>query len=229
VFPFLALTPPPFTYPLGPPVTGEIEITGGLLTMTPLLLFAFALPWLRLRRPQAVGALASPLLIAAAAGLFGLLFVSFEIAGSTERYETDFAGVFLLAALAAWFALSTSASSRRRKAVRILGAVFAVWGCLTGVAISFTGYNDLLRTEHPGIWTSLENATSPISRTIAMLGGEPNLDSDFAHLIWLFVVFIVSATVLVILAIIGGSYTLKFTLNTVYKSFRVLSTRKKNE
>ena len=140
LFPFLALTPPPFTYPLGSPVTGYIEITGGLLTMTPLLLFAFALPWLRLRRPQAVGALASPLLIAAAAGLFALLFVSFEFAESTERYETDFAGVFLLAALAAWFALSTGAPSRRRKAVRILGAVFALWGCLTGVAISFTGY-----------------------------------------------------------------------------------------
>jgi hypothetical protein len=175
LFPFLALTPPPFTYPLGSPVTGHIEITGGLLTMTPLLLFAFALPWLRLRRPQAVGALASPLLIAAAAGLFALLFLSFEIYETTERYETDFAGVFLFAALAAWFALSTGAPSRRRRAVRILGAVFALWGCLTGVAISFTGYNDLLRTEHPGIWTTLENATSPISTAIAMLAGHPIL------------------------------------------------------
>jgi hypothetical protein len=174
LFPFLALTPPPYTYPLGSPA-GYLEITGGLLTMTPLVLFAFALPWLRLRRPQAVGALGSPLLIGAAAGLFALLFVSFEINTPTERYETDFAAVFLLAALAAWFALSTSAPSRRRRAVRILGAVFAVWGCLTAVAISFTGNNDLLRTDHPGIWSSLENATSPISTAIAMAAGHPIL------------------------------------------------------
>jgi hypothetical protein len=175
LFPFLALTPPPFTYPLGSPVTENLEITGGLLPMTPLLLFGFALPWLRLRRPQAVGALASPLLVAAAAGLFALLFVSFQFSGSTERYETDFAGVFLLAALAAWFALSTGAASRRRKAIRILGAAFALWGCLAGVAISFTGYDDLLRTEHPGTWTTLEHATSPISTAIAMVAGHPVL------------------------------------------------------
>jgi len=151
------------------------EITGGLLTMTPLLLFAFALPWLRRRRPQSLGALASPLLIAAGAGLFALLFLSFEFFLSTERYETDFAVVFLLAALAAWFALSTGAPGRRRKAVRILGAVFALWGCLAGVAISFTGYDEYLRRAHPGTWRTLENATSPVSTAIAMLAGGPIL------------------------------------------------------
>ena len=176
LFPFLALTPPPLTYPLGLPAGGMTpEITGGLLTMTPLLLFAFALPWLRRRRPQSLGALASPLLIAVGAGLFALLFVSFEFFNSTERYETDFAGVFLLAALAAWFALSTGAPSRRRKTVRVLGAVFALWGCFTGVAIGFAGYNGLLHTEHPGTWSTLENATSPISTAMAMLAGRPIL------------------------------------------------------
>jgi hypothetical protein len=177
LFPFLRLAPPPVTYPLGVPRGYRLtpELTGGLLTMTPLLLFAFALPWLRRRRPQSLGALANPLLIAAGAGLFALLFVSFEVFLSTERYETDFAGVFLLAALAAWFALSTGAPGRRRKAVRILGAVLAVWGCLAGVAISFTGAGDALRTVHPGTWTTLENATSPISTAMAMLAGGPIL------------------------------------------------------
>jgi hypothetical protein len=162
------------------------EITGGLLTMTPLLLFAFALPWLRRRRPESLGALASPLLITAGAGLFVLVFLSVEFFNTTERYEADFAGVFLLAALAAWFALSTGAPGRRRKAVRILGALFALWGCLAGVAISFTGYPETLRTAppwttqplriaHPGTWTTLENATSPISTFIAMLAGGPIL------------------------------------------------------
>jgi hypothetical protein len=179
LFPFLALAPPPFTYPLPTPAGfgayGSPEITGGLLVMTPLLLFAFALPWLRRRRRQLVEPVAGPLLIAAGAGLLVLLFLSYEFYGSTERYEVDFAGVFLLAALAGWFALSSGAPSWRRKAIRILGAALAVWGCFTGIAISFTGYSELLRVEHPGTWTSLENATSPISTVIAEVAGRPVL------------------------------------------------------
>ncbi len=176
LFPFLALTPPPLAYPLGYPV-GYIppEPTGGLLVMTPLLLFAFALPWLRRRRPELVEPLASPLLVVAGAGLLALLFLSFEFFASTERYETDFAGPFLLAALAAWFALSVGAPSWRRKVVRVLGAGFALWGCCTGVAISFTGEENLLRTGHPGTWSTLENVTSPVSTAMAALAGHPVL------------------------------------------------------
>jgi hypothetical protein len=176
LFPFLALTPPPLTYPLGLPAGyATPEITGGLFTMTPLLLFAFALPWLYRRRPQSVRPLAAPLLIAAAAGLFALLFLSYEFYSSTERYETDFVPVFLLAALAAWFALSSGAPSRGRRAVRIVGALLALWGCLAGVAVSFTGYLNLLREEKPGTWSTLENAASPVSTAMAMLAGRPIL------------------------------------------------------
>ena len=50
-----------------------------------------------------------------------------------------------------------------------------LWGCLAGVAISFTGYLDLLHEENPGTWATLENATSPISTAIAMLAGGPIL------------------------------------------------------
>ena len=173
LFPFLALTPPPVTYPFG--YANTPELTGGLLTMTPLLLFAFALPYLWRRRPQLVGRLAAPLLAAAAAGLFVLVFLSFEFPSSTERYEADFAAVFLLAALAAWFALSSGAPTRLRRAVRIFGAVVALWGCLTGLAISFTGYYDLLHRSHPGTWNTLEDVTSPISTAITMVAGRPIL------------------------------------------------------
>jgi hypothetical protein len=179
LFPFLALAPPPFTWPLSNPAGygayGTPEITGGLLAMTPLLLFGFALPWLRRRRPQLVEPLASPLLIAAGAGVLVLLFLSFEFFGSTERYEVDFAAVFLLAALAGWFALSSGVPGWRRKTVRIVGAVLALWGCFTGIAISFTGYYELLRTTHPGTWRSLEDATSPISTAMAEVAGHPVL------------------------------------------------------
>ncbi|HMD57225.1 MAG TPA: hypothetical protein VKG82_07120 [Solirubrobacteraceae bacterium] len=176
LFPFLALTPPPITYPLGLPssYTGP-EITGGLLTMTPILLFAFALPWLWRRRPESVGALAAPLLLAAGAGLFGLLFLSYEFFSSTERYEVDFAALFLFAGIAAWFALASGAPGRGRSTVRVAGAVLALWGCLTGLAISFTGYYDLLRATHPGTYRTLEDVTSPISTAIAMLAGRPIL------------------------------------------------------
>ena len=52
LFPFLALTPPPLTYPLSVPANYMTpEFTGGLLTMAPILLFAVVLPW-RLRRSR---------------------------------------------------------------------------------------------------------------------------------------------------------------------------------
>jgi hypothetical protein len=103
--------------------------------------------------------------------------LSFEFPNTTERYEGDFAAVFLLAAFAAWFALSTGAAGARRKAVHVIGAVFALWGCVTGVAISLNPGDTLLHAAHPGTWTRLENATSPISTAIAMLVGHPILGS----------------------------------------------------
>jgi hypothetical protein len=176
LFPFLVLTPPPLTYPLTYPAGYTTpEITGGLLTMTPLILFALVLPWLWWRRSQNLGSFAAPLLVAAVAGVFALLFLSYEFFNSTERYETDFAGVFLLAALAGWFTLSTIARGWWGRAVRVCGAVLAVWGCLTGLAISFTGYNNWLQKEHPHTWSSLERAGVPISTGITMLLGHPIL------------------------------------------------------
>jgi hypothetical protein len=179
LFPFLALTPPPFTYPLADPAGygayGWHEITGGLLVMSPLLLFAFALPWLRRRRPQSVEPVGTPMLVAAGAGLFALLFCCFEFFGSTERYEVDFAALLLFAALTAWFALSLVPPAWQRRAARIVGAVLALWGCLTGIAVSFTGYSDLLQLEHPGTFKALEHATSPISTAIATVAGHPVL------------------------------------------------------
>jgi hypothetical protein len=175
-FPFVALTPPPVTYPLGYP-SGYLppEITGGLLSMTPLLLFALALPWLRRRRPQTVEPLGTPMLFAAGAGLLAILFLSYELMSSTERYEVDFAALLLFASLTAWFALSLGPPGWKRRAVRVFGAVLALWGCLAGLAISFTGFQNLLFANHPGTFRALENATSPISTAIAMLAGRPIL------------------------------------------------------
>ncbi len=176
LFPFLALGPPPLDYPLGYPAGyAPPEVTGGVLVMTPLLLFAFALPWLWRARRRSLGALGGALLITGAAGLLILLFLSYQFYNTTERYETDFAVLLLIAALAAWFALASGAPGRRRRAVRVLGAVLAVWGCLTGLAIGFIGMENLLRTESPGTWSTLENATSPVATAMAMVVGHPVL------------------------------------------------------
>jgi hypothetical protein len=114
-------------------------------------------------------------LIASAASVLVVIFLSYEFWGTTERYEVDFAAVFLLTALAGWFALSSGPPSWRRRAIRLLGAALAVWGCFTGIAISFNGYGELLRTKHPGTFRSLEDATSPISTAIAAVAGHPVL------------------------------------------------------
>jgi hypothetical protein len=53
--------------------------------------------------------------------------------------------------------------------------VLALWGCLTGVAISFTGYENLLSKTHPGTWNTLESVTAPISTVMAVLAGHPIL------------------------------------------------------
>jgi hypothetical protein len=176
LFPFLALGPPPLTYPLSYPAGfGAPELTGGLIAMTPLLLFAFALPWLVRRRRQALEPVATPMLIAGAAGLLGLFFWCYEFFRPTERYEVDFAALLLFASLTAWFALSLGPPGWKRRTARIVGAALAAWGCLTGVAVSFTGYENLLQRAHPGTFKTLEDVTSPISTAAAMLAGRPVL------------------------------------------------------
>jgi hypothetical protein len=177
MFPFLHLTPPPLSYPGALPALypGAIEQTGGLLPMAPMVVFLVVLPWLMRRRNAALGRIALPLLMLAGAGLACVLFVSYVFFSSTERYEVDFATLFLLGGLAAWLALSKETRGWRGRLVRVGGGVLAAWGCIGGVAISFTGYNNLLAVKHPATWTALQNITSPISQAIATFEGHPVL------------------------------------------------------
>jgi hypothetical protein len=176
LFPFFTLGPPPLTYPGGLPSNyGVPESTGGLLPMSPILIFLLALPWLRRYRPTSLGTLSTPLLLLAGAGVAIVIFLAYEFNSTTERYAVDFSTLFLLGALAAWLALSEQLSVRWRWLVRTGGAVLAVWGCLTGVAISFTGYANLLQVVHPATWVALEKATRPISTAITKIVGHPVL------------------------------------------------------
>jgi hypothetical protein len=177
LFPFISLTRPPVSYPGSLPgfYPQELEPTGGLLAMAPIVVFLAALPRLWRRRTTSLGRLPLPLLVLAGAGMACMLFLSYTFFATTERYEVDFATLFLLGALAAWLALSNDARGWRRRLVRIAGGVLAIWGCVAGLAISFTGYYNLLATAHPGTWKLLEDVTSPISRAAAMLEGHPVL------------------------------------------------------
>ncbi len=176
LLPFLQISPPPESYPGTLPANYQaFELTAGLLPMAPILVFLGALPWIWRRRPKLLGSLGTPLLILAGAGAFGLLFLSYEFYATTERYEVDFAPLFLFGALAAWLALAVHLRGRYRRLVRIGGALLVVWGCFAGIAIGFTGYADLLDVNYPSTWSALERISSPLSRAIALVSGGPVL------------------------------------------------------
>ncbi len=177
LFPFVLLAVPQTSYPLTLPAHyyPVSEFTGGLLPMTPIVIFIAALPWIWRRRPALLGPLALPLMVLACAGMGGLLFVSYEIFSATERYEVDFTALFLFGALAAWLALSRATRGWRRRLVCLGGGLLATWGCFTGLAISFSGYYKQLATTHSHTWATLEEISSPLSVAIAMVAGHPVL------------------------------------------------------
>jgi hypothetical protein len=176
LFPFIGLGPPPVTYPVGLPAGYvELEPTGGLLPMAPILIFLPALPWAWRRRPALLGPLAPALLALAGAGVVCLLFFVYEFYSTSERYETDFMTLLLLGALAAWLALSEEARGPRRWLVRTVGGLLAAWGCITGFAISFIGSENVLSRGLPGAWATLEDIGAPVSAAIATIAGRPVL------------------------------------------------------
>jgi hypothetical protein len=172
MFPFIFINYPQVAYPLSLPAHYYplSEETGGLLAMAPISLFLPALPWIWRRGPALLGALALPLLAAAAAGVLCLLFLSYEFFSTTERYATDYTTLLLLGALAAWLALSSRARGRRRWLLRAGGALLAVWGCMTGIAISLQELQ-----KHPGTWRALVNLSSPLATAITAVAGHPVL------------------------------------------------------
>jgi len=179
LFPFLVLSSPSFTYPFALPAhyMPIAELTGGLLPMAPIVLFLAALPWIWLRRPALLGPLGPPLMLMAGIGIAVLLFLSYEIFSATERYVVDFSTLLLFGAVGAWLAISCAARGLRRRVVRIGGGCLAAWACLTGLAVSFVGYYNLLERDHPGTWATLEDAGSPLSTAIVELAGHPLLAS----------------------------------------------------
>jgi hypothetical protein len=179
VFPFIALTPPRTPAPKGLP---DPEITGGLLPMMPIVALVAALPWLWRRRPALLGALAAPLMLLAGAGLIMMMMASYQFFATTERYEVDFATLFVLGGIAAWLSFSNGLLGRWRRLLRIGGGVLVVWGCVAGFAISFFGYGNFLEVRHEQTWRTLEDVGAPVSTTVAAIVGHPVLAPTFANL-----------------------------------------------
>ncbi len=174
-FPFILLTQLS-TYPLSLPAHYETtEITGGVLTFTPILVALGALPWLWRARRAWLGRLGAPLLAVAVAGVATLVLVAYGVFATTERYEVDFSALLLLGALGAWLALAHHTRGAARRLVQIGGGILVIWGCVTGFAISFIGYGNYLAVEHPGTWRELQDIGSPLSAVLTGIAGHPVL------------------------------------------------------
>jgi hypothetical protein len=170
-FPFFHLPPPP-NYPGKLPTSGyTVELAGGLLSNVPLTLGGLALPLLRHRGTLAKEAayLTGALL---ALGLLTAALISFANTGFvTMRYEVDFATIVVVGALMCWFATLQAARVSRRAYSLASAAlvVFALWGILYGVAISFD-YYDQFRQLHPQTYDSLARFFRPVPTLLFILG-----------------------------------------------------------
>jgi hypothetical protein len=175
-FPYFQLPPPPF-YPGHVPAGYDgVEVTGGLLTNVPILIFLLgAVPFVlsrRLRLPTGLGGIATAFVLVGGALV---LVLSFAFWGTTMRYEMDFASLFLLAALLVWLAAVAATRQPLRRVLAVGGTALVAYGALVGVAISMTGYYDSLRTGSPGTYRALERFFSPLPTVATMIIGRPVL------------------------------------------------------
>ncbi len=153
------------------------EPTGGVFTTMPITLLLLAIPvmWLRRRRGEL-----RPLVAATGLAILGLAvvtLVSWALFGTTERYEVDFVSLLLLPAFLVWAMLLARARPKTatRRMWAVAGVILTLIGAAVGTAISFTGYYDYLKIEHPAIFNTLEDVASPFATVATMIGGKPQI------------------------------------------------------
>jgi hypothetical protein len=171
-FPFVALTPS-WPSPDGHAVSLagiQVELLGGVLFTTPILLFLLCAPWALRRFPQAE--LRHVVYVLGATGGAILLSLAMYI-GITMRYEVDFSTILLIAGLLVWLVLSQHKTIGRP--IAVIGAALLVYLSVVGLAISITGYYDWLRTGSPGTYNALEDATSLVPTILTMITGHPDI------------------------------------------------------
>ena len=170
----------PFALPSGyqgSPQLAYAEPTGGVFTTMPITLLLLGIPFMWLKRRSGER---RPLLVATGLVLLALAIatlVSWALFGTTERYEVDFVSLLLIPAFLAWAMLMARARPKTaaRRIWAVLGVILTLIGITIGTAISFTGYSDLLRVEHPGTFDTLEDVTAPFATVATMIGGKPQI------------------------------------------------------
>jgi hypothetical protein len=166
----------PFPFPHGyggSPRGWPAEPAGGMFPTMPITLVLLGLPilWWRAKHAER-----PTLLLAAGGAVLGLAIVgllSFGLWGSTQRYEVDYASVFLIAAFLVWAMLIGRSPNRKRarRGIAILAIALTAVGAAVGTAVSLTGYYNNLLLTHPGLVRTLEDATSPVATLATMVAG----------------------------------------------------------
>jgi hypothetical protein len=176
-FPYFALGPPPY-YPWQVPSYMQTELTSGVFTTTPILASLLFLPYLAFAKRWSRDLLAL-LGLLAACGFVVALVIAWGIPGTTMRYEADFATLFLLPAIIAWFMLSASPTPRLlRWGWKGLGTLGLLLGAGIGAAISITGPYDELRQFDTAKYIQLGNVTDFIPTFVTMFIGHPEVVKD---------------------------------------------------
>ncbi|MFZ1994817.1 MAG: hypothetical protein WAU75_11960, partial [Solirubrobacteraceae bacterium] len=165
----------PAGYAGGPSLAAEP--TGGVFTTMPitLLLVAVAPLW-RWHRGGERGAVVAATGLAIL-GLSIAALVSWALFGTTERYEVDFVSFLLIPSFLVWALLLARARSRTaaRRLWAVAGVTLTFIGAAIGIAISLTGYTNLLQTEHPQTFNALQDVASPFATVATMIGGNPQI------------------------------------------------------
>jgi hypothetical protein len=172
----------PFTLPHGyqgtPGVLGP-EYAGGILPTMPITVLLLFLPlvWLRRREGERDALLVIGGGVLLALGV--MLLLAYALFGTTQRYEVDYASLGLMPAFLLWGVMIARLrpGSWRRRAVASVGIVLTMLGAAAGIAVSFTGYLDLLMLNHPAIYSRLEDLTSPVVTLVAEIEGAPQITS----------------------------------------------------
>jgi hypothetical protein len=110
-------------------------------------------------------------------GLVIVVLLSYALWATTQRYEVDFATLFLIAAFLVWALLLGRCRpwSIARDSLAVGGTVLTLFGAAVGTAVSFTGYGNELDGAHPATFRTLEDITSPFATLATMIVGHPVL------------------------------------------------------
>jgi hypothetical protein len=153
------------------------EPAGGVLTTMPITLLLLGLPVLWRSKQSSERRVLFAATGLAVLGLLIATMLAWSVFGTTQRYEVDFASLLLIPALLIWALILDRyrPGATLRRVWAVLGVALILFGALVGTAVSFTGYSDLLREEHPGVFDTLEDVTGPVATLATMIRGKPEL------------------------------------------------------